>query len=73
MRRWSTRGMGWLGLALVLGLAPRAWLGVAAAQPVTYVEYPALVDEHDTPLPAPLPAGWYFNAMAGGQGRAQRR
>lgn len=68
MRRWSTSGMGWLGLALVLGLVPRAWLGVAVAQPVTYVEYPALVDEHDTPLPAPLPAGWYFNAMGGDRG-----
>ncbi|MBK6847785.1 MAG: hypothetical protein IPG96_09695 [Proteobacteria bacterium] len=71
MRRGSWRGV--IGRVLVvvvvaLGAAPRWGLGVAAAQPSAFVDYHALVDEHDTPLPAPLPAGWYFNAMGGDRG-----
>ena len=31
-------------------------------------DYWVLADEHDTPLPAPPPAGWYYNATGGDRG-----
>ncbi|MBK8480019.1 MAG: hypothetical protein IPL40_02420 [Proteobacteria bacterium] len=60
--------MGRAMVVVALSLATGGGLGLARAQPSAFVEYAALVDEHDTPLPAPLPEGWYFNAMGGDRG-----